>query len=466
MVDTKRIVRNFFYLLGGRTFSKIVSFFLAIYIANKLGDVGLGQYSFIFSVVSLLFVIADFGVNTHLFKRWSRDKRHIADEYNLAFTLRFLLCCILFVIFAFYSLTVKEIFWPMIIAGLATFLDMFRGFYGIYFSSYEKMGYMSFFDSLERLLTVCLSALALFFGYGLIGIMTAFLLSHIIIFVLGLVLVKVRFRPIIDMRGYKDLLRVSYPFLFITIFQIIYFRIDSVMLKYMVGYQTVGWYNAAYNIVNALNFVPYLFIIVLFPSFAKLSVKDAGKRLTPLFNKTFQYLAMLAIPATVGIIVLSGKIIRTFYSAAFEPSIVALQILIIAEMFVFVNYLFGYLLNASGREMIFVKTTGGLALFNIAFNFVLIPYLSYKGAAIATVATELLNFIILYKVTKMDVSFRFLWKPIVASAVMAGGLLLLPQMHLALLLLAGAAVYGAAMLLLRAITKEDLATLMGAFKKA
>lgn len=464
MVNTRTIIRNFLYLLGGRTFSKIVSFFLAIYIANKLGDVGLGQYSFIFSVVSLWFVIADFGVNTHLFKHWSQNKKNIAYEYNLAFTLRFLLCCVLFIIFSFYAFTVKEIFWPMIIAGLATFLDMFRGFYGIHFSSYEKMGYMSFFDSLERFLTITLGALALFLGYGLVGIMTGFLLSHIVIFILGLVLIKIRFKPVFDLHAYKNLLAKSYPFLFITIFQIIYFRIDSVMLKYMVGYQTVGWYNAAYNIVNALNFVPYLFIIALFPSFAKLSLKK-NMQLESLFNKAFQYLSSLAIPAAVGIMLLSPKIIRTFYSAEFTPSIIALQILIIAEMFVFVNYLFGYLLNASGREKLFVKITSGLALFNIAFNFVLIPFFSFKGAAVATVATELLNFIILFKVTGVHVRFAFLWKVVVASAVMAGVLLVLPAIHLVLLILLGMIVYGIALFVLRGISREDILTFRKVFGK-
>jgi O-antigen/teichoic acid export membrane protein len=301
-------------------------------------------------------------------------------------------------------------------------------------------------------------------GYGLVGIMTAFLLSHIVIFVLGLILIRVP-RPRFSLMGYKELLRVAYPFLFITIFQIIYFRIDSVMLKYMEGYQVVGWYNAAYNIVNALNFVPYLFIIALFPSFAKLSVKDAGKRLTPLFNKAFQYLAMLAVPAAAGIITLSAKVIGTFYTPEFSPAILALRILIVAEAFVFVNYLFGYLLNASGRERLFVKITGGLALFNIGLNFILIPHMSFAGAALATVATELLHFIILYKVTGVPVRFGFLWKVLASAAAMVGVLLLLPAMHLAILILAGMATYGLAMLALRGITMADLAAAAEAFKK-
>ena len=106
-----------------------------------------------------------------------------------------------------------------------------------------------------------------------------------------------------------------------------------------------------------------------------------------------------------------------------------------------------------------------LALFNIAFNAVLIPFWSFRGAAIATVATELLNFIILYKMTDMKVSFGFLWKPIVSSVVMAIGLLLLPDMHLALLLMLGAAFYGISLSLVKGIAKEDLRILQNAFKK-
>ncbi|MFB6225398.1 MAG: polysaccharide biosynthesis C-terminal domain-containing protein, partial [Candidatus Paceibacteria bacterium] len=188
-------------------------------------------------------------------------------------------------------------------------------------------------------------------------------------------------------------LRKALPMFVIITLNIVYFQIDKLMLSVMDTQAAVGYYGAAYKILEILITFPGMFVGLLVPLMTKhfLYAPDAFQ---DVIDKAFTILYSLAIPVAVGGIVLSKSIVLLISGDDFLPSQWALQILFVAIFFIFISNLFGHILISTkhqNRSMI-ASILG--AILNIVLNLVLIPMYSFIGASVATVITEGVVFVI------------------------------------------------------------------------
>ena len=120
----------------------------------------------------------------------------------------------------------------------------------------------------------------------------------------------------------------------------------------------------------------------------------------------------------------------------------------------------GFLLNSIEKQKIFMYTTIISSLAHVGFNFLLVPKYTYIGASIAVVATELLNFILLFYFInryKYDVSLlKIIRKHIVASLVMFGVLYLITNLKVYFAIPIGAIVYFGVLFIIKGIGKEEI----------
>ena len=199
--------------------------------------------------------------------------------------------------------------------------------------------------------------------------------------------------------------------------------------------------------------------MVLFPVMSRY-YKEREKYLQILYVKVVYYLFILALPIAVGIAMTSQRIILFVYGNSFENSAASLQILVWALPFIFVNYIIGSLLNSIDKQILFTYTTGFCAILNVGLNFLLIPKYSYIGAAIATVLTELVNFIVLFSLISKEgynlPRLAQLLKPVLASFLMGILLLYTKEYHLFIIVPLSAAFYFGIMFLIKGVGKEEI----------
>ncbi len=470
MPESNGIVKNVSFLLVSDILGKILSFFLVIAIARYLGEAGLGKYSFAFAFAGLFSIFADFGLTTYVTREIAKDKEHAKRHASNMLSLKLMLALatlILPIIIIHFIEKSPEVIHTVYIVSAATALLNLTSVFGTLFAAYEKLQYSALTNIIERVITVGLGLLLLFKGAGLIGLVTAYLISY---FAIAAIAAAIAYRKTTsfglkwDIESWKQMLKSSMPFWFTTIFITIYFRIDTVLLQMMTSYEAVGWYNAAYKALDALYFIPGAVILAVFPVMSRLHI-DNKKMLQTLYRRTFYYLLILAIPIAVGITILSGRIITFIYGGKFAESVPALQVLIWAEAIIFVSALAGYLLNAINKQLTFTYVTGLAALLKIGMNLALIPRYGYMGAAISTVITELTVLILLYHYANkngygIEVS-KTLVKPIIAALTMASAILLLDSLNIFILIPLGAAVYFATLFILKGIGKDEINILKG-----
>ena len=168
------------------------------------------------------------------------------------------------------------------------------------------------------------------------------------------------------------------------------------------GDYATGLYNSAYKIVSVFAAFYVIYQYVIFPLMSKLYAEDTNL-LKVSFEQSFKYSLLILLPLSIGVFLYSDYIINLIYSSQYALASPAMQILIWTVVFLFINGVATSLLNSIGKEVSVTKIYVIAAIFNIALNYLMIPVLSYNGAAITTVLSEILIFILMmHSISKTD----------------------------------------------------------------
>ncbi len=473
MALLNRIFKNFSMVFISDLVGRVLFFFLIISIARFLGAEGLGYYSFVFAFVGLFVLFNDLGLSTLLVREVSRSHSSAQRYLSNILSVKILLGVLTFAASAVAIFAAEDrpfIIYSVLLASLAMFFSSMKDTFLSVFQSFERMKFIAAIRATESFLIVAFSIAALLSGYGVVAITLIFLCVYVLTFALSMAAVSrvVRLRLSADFPVWKRFIVQSSPFWLTGIFMAIYFRIDTVMLGIMRGYAETGVYNAAYRLLDALYIIPGALIPVLYPVMSRLHI-TGRKMLEEVYRRAFSYLLIIALPMAVGATFLAGRIMAFVYRGSISADVgnaaIGLQILIWAEVFIFLSSISGHLLNSINRQMVFTITAASAAAANVLLNLYFIGRWGYIGAAITTVMTEfgvLLSLFYFVRRSGYRVGFfRPLVKAVVASAVMVPVIYFLLWMHVLAIIVISAVVYFAVIFLLRGFEKQDVEMVKG-----
>ncbi len=460
----KTIATNTIFLFGAEAASRVLSFFLIVAIARALGAGSLGKYSFALAVGGFFLTFADFGLSTLLLKEVSKDKGQTSKYLNNVFAIKLAIAAITAIAALLTALLygLTETILLVFIFLAAMFFNFITDPIRMLFLAYEKSLYYAAVIVAERLIAVSAGLFVLLKGYGIFALLGIFVLSYASSFLLALIIARKRFvmvKPEINLPYWRQLIVSAWPFWIAFVFMAMYYRVDTVMLTIMKGYEPVGWYNAAYKIVESLSFLPIVISTAIFPAMSRFH-SQSKEQLRLLYSEAIHYVLILALPIVVGTILVADRIILFFYNGTFANSAIALKILIIAEGLIFVTYVMGTLLNAIDKQRTFTLITMAYALLNVVFNLLFIPRYSYAGAAAVSAATQLFGLLaLLYFTKKYGYSInliRHTVKPAIAATLMGLSVIFMGQYHLFLIAPLAAFVYFAVLIAIKGIGKEGI----------
>jgi O-antigen/teichoic acid export membrane protein len=286
-----------------------------------------------------------------------------------------------------------------------------------------------------------------------------------------------RFRPQMDLAYWKEIAFTAVPYGAALILNMVYFRIDSLMILFMKGPGEVALYSPAVRILEILSVIPVYFMNSVLPTLSK-HVKEGSERVSRILRLAFDFLFMAGMPVTMGLFILAYPIIflitqpefLTDLDAGFFGSDMALKILVFAMFFSYMNSLFTYSLVAVNKQQHLLWINGSAAIFNIAANFAVIPQWGFRGAAFTSILTEAYILFFAWLVARRFINYKLDWlafsKTVLATAVMGVVVwklrepsfywLGMENLNVLLLSVIGAAVYGVMLLVLRAVPHEFL----------
>lgn len=200
---------------------------------------------------------------------------------------------------------------------------------------------------------------------------------------------------------------------FNTIASTIYVNSDTTMLGYLQSETAVGIYGLATEIYLVIKQLLNAIVMVALPRLSAYLGSGEEVKYRELTNKIFKAVCTLVVPAVVGMFMLSEEIVVIIGGAEYISGVLALKILSFALFFsvLSVFYCCAIMLPFK-QEKICLTASSISALLNVALNFLLIPIISYNGAAVTTLTSEalILGIYIISgrKFVKLKIDYRFI----------------------------------------------------------
>lgn len=205
----------------------------------------------------------------------------------------------------------------------------------------------------------------------------------------------------------------------------VYTVLDSTMLGFIVGDESVGIYTAATKINRMLITIITSLNAILLPRLS-FYVENNPDEYRKTLKKSFNYLLLLAIPMIVGLFVLAEPITIIFCGSDFRQAIVPMRIMTPILLIIPLGSFFSQQIFIPNRldKYSLIPVVVGAAI-NAMINYLLIPHFQAVGAAIGTVVAEIsVTLIKMFLSVKILHSLWFLLKGtyqyIIAAVIMGG----------------------------------------------
>jgi len=395
----RTVSKNFVVLSATRVVIWASAFMLMIFLPRYLGPVNYGRFYLGQSVAGLFALLIDFGGNYSISKAVSRNHENVGHILADSLGIRAILWVVVFVLLIAYMNLVN---YPqsekviLLIFGISLLWSSARSILGYCYSGFELMEYPSYATMAETVFVSAVGIAALLAGVGPVGFSVITVLGGGLSF-----LVCVRFVPIIvsaipavDWQNSFRLLKKGIPYFLNTLFGVVYYRIDTVMLSLMAPERVVGWYGASYRFFDSLMFVPLIITGVLYPLMTRLWHNDPSA-MNRTVQKSLDLIMIAGIPVSVGIFAFSKDIIGFFYGLeGYGASVLLLKIFAVGNLLVYVDVIIGTVLLASDKQFQLSLNAFAAIFVNVGLNYFLITRCQTEfgnggiGSAIATVVTE------------------------------------------------------------------------------
>lgn len=469
MNSAQKVVFNTFVITGGKILELAISLVSIYFITHALGVYGYGLYNTVLVFCVITASIADLGISTVLLRNISIPGVNEKKIFSSIFTLKLIISAILILIitpviglFMPYAPIVKEGIFFISISYY--FLDMVSSI-TVIFQKNLSMHIVVLVELLSRVVTFLIVWWAYETHKGVIAFLMAILASSIfyLIFLLPETNKHIRIKLSVDLNIWWDVLKDSLPIAASTLFVMVYFKFDTVLLSLYKSASDVGIYSASYKILETMVYFPGTFMLLIMPLMTK-QLNKSLKDFKYIFQKAWDAVIMVAFPVTFGIFMLSGPIIRLMAGSNFNASVLPLKILSFAIGTIFLSNVLSYgiiSLNLQ-RKTIYIYILA--AILNVSLNLIFIPAYSYLTTSSTTVITEvfvnLFLMWLLYKEKGILLQFKNIWKIFISTGVMVLFLWIFRGHNVFLLIAGGCIVYFAALLLVKGVNKEDLELLL------
>jgi O-antigen/teichoic acid export membrane protein len=465
MNTVKRLVKNTGAVLLAQVAEPACSFILVLFIARSLGVSGLGKFSIVISLYFIFQTISSLGFSHLITREVARDRsragKYLINASFIGFFFSVLMAgamCLtgyLLNYSADTSLSIYVLSFSLIPGALALVCQSIC-------TAFEKLEYVSIPLIMGNLFKVLLGLLILFKGYGLVELMAVILGSHFLtMFMSSYFVLRCIGKPLfrIDFGFCKWIVETTPTFALIFIFATIYWNVDILMLSKIKGPTEVGFYSAAYKLMNVWKIIPVGYLMALQPIISRL-FESSLEKFRIACTSSIRYLFIVMLPIAVGSTLLSDDIILLFFKRGFLASANALSILVWALVPYAINMTLSHALIASNNQKTNLRSLLISMMSNVALNLLLIPKFSFLGAAMATLASICIFLGLQYSfVSKNLFNLNFLQiagKPVVSAALMAIVILLFRQINLFLLIFISALAYVVFLLPLKTFSQTDI----------
>jgi len=347
---------------------------------------------------------------------------------------------------------------PLILLG--ALMDIFLNFYRVT-GSFKIIAIVNL---LQAVLEIILITGALFYGYGIQGVLISilFVRSAIVMIILTDIYFKIGI-SLPDFSRLKDYLVYGIPLIFVGIFEILIQVSDRFFIGYYLGASAVGIYSAAYSIATTPAIIATIVMYILYPTIYSLYESNDLEKLKVFLHLSWKYLLLLLIPATFGLSVLASSLLALLTTPEFiQEGMYIIPVVSLTNILLAIYGIYTGIMTLRKKSHMVLAAAGVSALINIILNILLIPKFGIISAAFTTVIAYIVLVFICYQESRFiqfNMSWPFLGKSILASSVMVIPIVYLaPDSLLSIIfcIIMGISVYFLLIYILRGFSRQEI----------
>lgn len=361
-----KLSESFFGIGADKLFVALLPF-----VAVKIyGATIYGEYTYYFSIATMLSILSKVGLDTGLLYFIPRNgNRYVSGTFVIVGTLSIAVGAV--------YLFIERSF--LIYIPLFILLSLHALFMVIHRATAKIKEYYIVSAFVRQGLTLIL----LFILYRLganDGILIAFTAGYLVADIALLAYNRRHFRKI---EISKELVLYSLPLLITSAMAVIMDQIDVIMLRQYFDEETVGIYNIAAKLATLPAYLLTIFNTVFAPKISELYHEGKEEELKKIYTVSARLLMGSSLIIVLVVILLNQWILGLFG----KEFLAASNVVLYRGIGQVINCSVGsvwYMLSMTGRSKLNMIGTSSAAIINIILNFMFIPRMGMDGAAIAS----------------------------------------------------------------------------------
>jgi O-antigen/teichoic acid export membrane protein len=430
-----RPLRNASYQAIAGLVGKAISFLLVFYATRALGPALFGNYTTVLAFVGLFGLCTDLGMGTLAVRDVAQNPALAMRYVSNLLAVRVLssLSAILLIVLATQTFVAPSLrsavyVYALTLAPLAVWNTL-----QLVFQFSERLAYSAVLSVGVSTATTALSVVALALGHHVLALVMVYTGVNAVGTAVAAWLVYTRFLPPrleLDLAWWPELLRKAAPFAVLTLLNMVYSRADMQILYVLsgcghmvgnAGCAPVGNYGAAYRFLDVLAaiFLGATSTATL-PAFNRVAM-ESRLALARLVHSSVTLMLAFGVGVALLGTFFAPEALHVLAGRKYTVAAPALAILVWAFPWFLVLGMFYNALWALHKQTIVTVAFAITLVFNVALNIVLIPHFSYLASAALTVASEVLNGLIVFVALRRNLGPLGLAVPTAKVALLTAG---------------------------------------------
>lgn len=197
----------------------------------------------------------------------------------------------------------------------------------------------------------------------------------------------------------KEMLSRSKYYISSAMMVVVFQQTDRIMLKWMIDESETGYYSAALTCIGITGFIFSAIIDSARPSILE-SKKQSERSFKEKMILLYTIVTLIAVAQSIGMTIFAKLMVKIIYGKEFLPAATILQIAVWYITFGYYGSVRNIWILAEGKQKYLWRLNLSGAVVNVFLNMILIPLWAGKGAALASLITQLFTNVILCFVIK------------------------------------------------------------------
>jgi O-antigen/teichoic acid export membrane protein len=403
------ILKNSLWLLLADVISKGMLFLVTIFIARSYSLEEYGLFGFIFSLMTLIALAADFGLKNITIRELAKRRLESESFFDHALSFKILLtgvACILMITASFFL--ERDIRLVSLLAGVAILLEGLADYVRTTFRVAEHMQYEAVIKAATSVVLIGLVICVIAMKLSLLFILFGYILANLFGLLLSLRILPRKFIFSLNTVSIRRLMHESWPLFLGLICTTAFGHIDLVLIKVFRGGEEAGLYQAAYKLLFAFQLIGVVHM-AMYPRLASLYAEGNEIGYRKIMTTSLVSSLFFLIPLGLAITFYSTAVIRLVFGQQYVNAAAALPLLIWSGAMAFINGFFAYTLIISGRQKLWLISVFFALASLVIIEIILIPRIGFFGAAVATFVGELIDLVFVLVTVFSSVQLRKLF---------------------------------------------------------